>query len=146
MPTEPIRAVQRAPQRKRIYRSDDEFDLDLSKRPAGMAYAWKRVTLAGMEDRRNQVLAEMNGWTAVPAERHPELVGMRANKGESIIRGGQILMEQPAEYEKESRDLDKFEAKDHLETQIQRLGLQARRNGAKGINRTMDVVEAEIVQ
>lgn len=111
-----------------------------------MAYAWKRVTLAGMEDRRNQVLAEMNGWTAVPAERHPELVGMRANKGESIIRGGQILMEQPAEYEKESRDLDKFEAKDHLETQIQRLGLQARRNGAKGINRTMDVVEAEIVQ
>jgi hypothetical protein len=56
-----------------------------------------------------------------------------------------MLVEQPVEYAKESAELERFEARNHLETQIQRLGLQARRNGAKGISRTRDVIDAEVV-
>ena len=38
----------------------------------------------------------------VPANRHPELAGRNAKETEAIVRGGQMLMEQPKEYEKES--------------------------------------------
>lgn len=140
-----IRTPQRAPQRRMIYNGTNQFDFDKKKQPAHMAYKWLRVTLAGQEDQNNRVVAEMNGWNPVPANRHPELAGMRATETDSIVRGGLMLVEQPKEYEQEARELDNFEARNTLEEQIQRLGLQARRNGAKGIKRNMDVVDGEIV-
>lgn len=91
-------------------------------------------------------MAEMNGWTPVPANRHPELAGRNAKETEAIVRGGQMLMEQPKEYEKESREMENFEAKNSLEEQIQRLGLQARRNGARGIGRSLEAISGEIVE
>ncbi len=140
------RAIQRPPQRRVIFNSANKFDFDKSKIPSHMSYVWRRVTLAGQEDKENLVMAEMNGWTPVPANRHPELAGRNAKETEAIVRGGQMLMEQPKEYEKESRDMENFEAKNSLEEQIQRLGLQARRNGARGIGRSLDTIAGEIVE
>lgn len=140
-----VRAPQRAPQRRVIYNGTNRFDFDKTKIPPTMAYKWLRISLAGQEDPENKVMAEMNGWTPVPAQRHPELSGLSAKEGQAIIRGGLMLVEQPKEYEQESRDLDKFEAHNTLEEQIQRLGLQARRNGGRGIKRSMDMIEGEIV-
>lgn len=140
------RAIQRPPQRRVIFNSTNKFDFDKSKIPSHMSYVWRRVSLAGQEDKENLVMAEMNGWTPVPANRHPELAGRNAKETEAIVRGGQMLMEQPKEYEKESRDMETFEAKNSLEEQIQRLGLQARRNGARGVSRSIDTIAGEIVE
>ena len=69
------RPAQRMPQRlppRVVVTSLNEFDYDESKRPHDMTYKWVRVTLGGQEDPRNQILHDMNGWTPVPADRHPE--------------------------------------------------------------------------
>ncbi|HWG71255.1 MAG TPA: hypothetical protein VN692_17695 [Steroidobacteraceae bacterium] len=141
-----VRAEQRTPQRRMIFTGTNRFDVDMSKKPAGSAYKWLRSTIGGQEDPENLVMAEMNGWTPVPAERHPELAGLSAKKGSAIVRGGLMLVEQPAEYAKEAREMDQFQARHTVESQIQRLGLQARRNGAKGISRTNDVIGGEVVE
>ena len=144
MANEPARPAQRTPQRppqrRVIYSGSNRFDFDKSRVPQGMAYAWKRVSLAGQEDTEHQILCEMNQWTPVPGNRHPELTGSRGTEA-PIIRGGQMLMEQPAEWERESRALDEFTARTAVEEQVQRLGLASRRNGAgKGIKRSMEAV------
>lgn len=134
------RTSQRAPQRRVIYTGTNRFDFDKSRIPEGMTYAYKRVTCGGMEDTEHQVLCEMNGWTPVPGNRHPELTGSRGSEL-PIIRGGQMLMEQPTEWAEESRNLDNFTARHTLEEQVQRLGLAAKKSGAgRGIKRSMEVV------
>ena len=56
-----------------------------------------------------------------------------------------MLVELPKEYAEESQELEKFQAADVLHTQIQRLGAQARKNGARGISKTREVIN-EIVE
>lgn len=141
-----VRSPQRAPQRRMIYTGTNRFDFDRSRMPAHMEYVWRRVSVAEKPDTENAIMAEMNGWTPVPANRHPELAGHNATATQQIVRGGLMLMEQPKEYAQESREMDKFEAHNNLSEQIQRLGLEARRNGARGVKRTMEPVAAEIVE
>lgn len=146
-PVNQVRAEQRPPQRERIYDSINVFEYDARKTPHGYRYEWKRCKLAGMEDEDNMIMAEQNGWTPVPASRHPELAGQRRAQTEPnapIIRRGLMLMEQPEEWYRQSQTLDKFKADDNLESQIQRLGLQARRNGARGIARTRDQMDIQV--
>jgi hypothetical protein len=141
----PQRTPQRPPQRRHIYTGENRFNVDRSRIPPESAYAWKRVTIGGMEDTENQVMCEMNGWTPVPASRHPELMGTRVAPDAPIIRGGQMLMEQPKEWEKESRSIDEFAARQTLEEQVQRYGLAAKKSGARGISRSRDVI-AELIE
>lgn len=134
------RLQQRPPQRRVIYTGANRFEYDKTRVPQGMAYAWKRVTIGGMEDTEHAILCEMNGWTPVPGNRHPELTGSRGTD-QPIIRGGQMLMEQPAEWEQESRSIDEFTARHAVEEQVQRLGLSSKRQGAgKGVRRSMDAI------
>lgn len=141
------RAAQRPPMRRRvIFNNTNRFEVDLTKKPKHMAYKWLRVTLGGMEDPENQTIAELNGWTPVPADRHPELAGMSAKKDQAIIRGGQMLVELPIEYAKESDEIAQFEAKHTLEEQIQRFGLAAKRDGGRGISRSKEALPGEIVE
>ncbi len=79
-----------------------------------VAYAWKRVSCGGMEDTEHQVICEMNGWTPVPGSTIDLLVVTVAT-GRSFAAA--VLMEQPKEWEKESRSLDEFAAKQTLEEQ-----------------------------
>lgn len=134
-----LRTRQRAPQRRRIYTGENLFDLDQSRIPPGMAYTWKRVSLLGQEDKENQIIAEMNGWTPVPANRHPELAGKSGGEG-PIVRKGLMLMEQPKEWEEESRALQDFRAANTLEEQVQRMGKSAKREGGRGVKRTTEKV------
>lgn len=145
MPAPQNHLPQRQLQRRVLFTPGNRFDFDLSKKPDHVEYQWARVTLAGQEDKEHQIITEMNGWTPVPAERHPELSGRNAKPGEAIVRGGLMLVELPKEYAVESREMDKFAAKNLLETQIQRLGVQARKNGARGISRSKDVIN-EVVE
>jgi len=144
------RQQQRLPQRlppRQVFTPANRFDFDVNKIPPDMVYEWKRVTIGGKEDPENMILCEQNGWTPVPNERHPELVGARAPAGEAIVRGGQMLMQLPKQYKEEAVADEKFTAHHTVEEQIQRLGIQARQNGAKGIKRERRVaVEGEVVE
>lgn len=147
---EPNRArlgEQRPPQRHKIFNSLNIFDYDESKRPPGMTYGYKRCKIAGMEDEDNLILCEQNGWTPVPASRHPECAGMRRAKEEPnspIIKRGLMLMEIPTEWHDQSVEMDDFRAKNTLEEQVQRYGLQARREGAPGISRGRQSIDLPI--
>lgn len=144
-PRQPQRQTQRLPPRQ-VFTPANRFDFDERKIPADMVYEWKRVTLGGKEDPENMILCEQNGWEPVPSERHPELVGARAIAGSSIVRGGQMLMQLPKQYKQEAIADEKFVAHHTVEEQIQRLGLQAKQNGARGIKRTMDRIDGEVVE
>lgn len=137
------RAELRAPQRI-IRHAGNRFDVDLSKVPSGMVYAWRRKTVGGLDDKENMINCDLNGWRPVPADRHPELAGPSARAGEEIVRGGLLLMEQPAEWQAESREMDRFAAFNAVESQVQRLGLQARRDGISAkITRRQEKIDSE---
>ena len=141
-----VRSPQRLPQRRVIYTGANRFDFDKSKIPPNKEYVWRTFSVGGQEATEHQIMAEMNGWTPVPAQRHPELSGSRAKENDVIIRGGLMLMEIDKEYAMESRAEEKFNARNTLEEQIERLGLQARQNGVKGgAHRSMDTISGEIV-
>lgn len=124
------RSAQRTPQRRiTIATAGNRFDVDESRIPGGMTYAWRRKTIGGQEDIEHQIMLEANGWLPVPPERHPELSGSRFVKGEEIVRGGLCLMEQPKEITEEAIALDRFAAGHAVTSQLQRLNLIGRKRG-----------------
>jgi hypothetical protein len=72
----------------------DDFYINPSKVPDGWTYEWKRKTIYGQEDPAYEVQLARNGWTPVPASRHPEMMP-KSGGHQTIIRKGQILMERP---------------------------------------------------
>lgn len=132
------RSEQRVPQRLVLRTGSNRFEFDRSMIPSGQTYEWKRKSVFGQEDHENLVNLEQNGWTPVPADRHPELSGRRAIAGAEICRGGLILMERPNEITEEARELDNFAAKHQVAAQVQRLGLEGKRVAGKGIKTSYD--------
>lgn len=144
MPRIAQRAVQRAPQRVHIRTAANRYDLDMSRKPDGMDYAWKRATLMGQEDTENLVNTEANGWTPVPVERHPEVTGSRHYKGSEIKIGGLVLYERPIETSEEARELDSFAAQQQVAAQLQRLKIAGHRAGGRGVKREVVRIENAI--
>jgi hypothetical protein len=66
-------------------------------------YEWKRETIMNQEDRSNMAECLRTGWTAVPVERHPEM--MQAGAVGAIRKKGMILMERPKEINDEVKQL-----------------------------------------
>lgn len=117
----------RIPQRERQRRSttagaDKRFYIDPSVIPEGFDYNWKRITCKGEQDTEHQIDLAENGWTPVPAERHRDKAGQKAEAGSMIIRGGLVLMERPTSITEEAQEEDETKAKDQLRTQFARLG------------------------
>ena len=132
------RPTQRPPQRRMVYTAENRFKYDESRVPPGMTYQWKRISLAGQEDTENLVMMEMNGWEPVPGSRHPELMGQKATADTRIIRGGQMLVQQPTEWAQEARAMDEFEARHTLEQSIAKYHGAAKRSGGRGVSRNID--------
>lgn len=130
--SEPVstRAEHRAPQRATLRTAENRYYVDMDKIPVGMTYEWKRMTVAGKDDEEHQINVEANGWTYVPADRHPELAGMRAKTGAQILRGGLALMERPKELTTESRNMDSQRASEQVNVQFARLSGGAKQAGA----------------
>lgn len=140
----PNRLPQRLPPRPKHYTAANIFDYDESRKPAGFQYQWVAVTVAGQET-RNSIVAEMNGWKPVPAERHPELAGPRATAGGEIVVGGQRLMEIPMQYYQEDKEAEEFSARYAVESQVQRLGMASKKDGVKQpFKRSMDPIQEEV--
>lgn len=135
---EPTTAVQRAPLREtprdraarraaelREHRGSmdegtDEFWIDKEMIPDGWDYEWKRKTLLGAEDPAYQVQLARNGWEAVPADRHPEMMPSAGNYA-VIERKGMILMERPKEITDEVRNADLRRARQQVRQKEEQL-------------------------
>ena len=119
------RSDQRAPMRPRgfvIRTAANRFDVDRSAIPEGYTWEWKRLTIAGMEDKEHQANLSLNGWEAVPIESVPEsMKGLRAQSEGFFERGGQVLMQRPAEITEEVQDYYDFEAKQQIANMLQKL-------------------------
>ena len=83
----------------------DEFFVEPGIIPDGWTYEWKTKTILGAEDPAHQVKLARDGWEAVPANRHPEMMPA-GYKGVEITRKGMILMERPMEITEEVRQLE----------------------------------------
>lgn len=133
------RSEQRVQQRPLVIRTgSNRFEFDRDVIPDGMDYEWKRKSMFGAEDIENMINLDQNGWSPVPADRHPELMGRRAVVGGEIVRGGLMLMERPVEITEEARELDTFAARSQVAQQVQRLGLEGKRAAGKGIKTSYD--------
>ena len=71
----------------------DRFYVDPHIIPDGWSYEWKRKTIWGKEDPAHEVELARQGWEAVPASRHPQM--MPKGNWQTIERDGMILMERP---------------------------------------------------
>ena len=71
----------------------DRFWVDPHIIPDGWSYEWKRKTIWGKEDPAHEVELARQGWEAVPATRHPQM--MPKGNWQTIERDGMILMERP---------------------------------------------------
>lgn len=83
----------------------DEFYVPNDMVPDGWTYEWKRHTVFGQEDPAYQVQLAREGWTPVPAARHPQLMPAGQAEG-AILRKGMVLMECPSEIIEERRSIE----------------------------------------
>lgn len=109
-----------------IRTAENRFDIPLDEIPEGMDYGWKVKTVNGQEAKEAMINWRLNGWTPVPAGRHPGFSGEPADSTAQIERGGQILCERPVELSQQSRDMDRAKAKDQVQSQMDRLAGRAR--------------------
>lgn len=126
------RSEQRAPQRPvstMVRTGENRFTHDVTLQPPNITYEWKRVSIWNRPDEEHQINMRNNGWTPVPANRHPELSGMTANRDGVIVRGGQMLMERAKELTDQSRLADKNRAQEQVLTQLHRVGHESRQRG-----------------
>lgn len=129
------RKPERAPTRIVIRTAENRFDIALDEIPPGMDYGWKVRTVNGKEDREAQINWKLNGWTPVPAGRHPGFTGEPTDSNAEIERGGLILCERPIELTKESAGMDKQKAADQVRTQMDRLAGRARQTGTERVTK-----------
>lgn len=123
------RAEQRPSQQRMVRTGENRFTHDTSLQPTNVTYEWKRVSIWGKPDEEHQINMRNNGWTPVPANRHPELSLLTPSKDGVIVRGGQMLMERPKELTAQARLEDKTRAQEQVMTQLQRVGHESRQRG-----------------
>ncbi len=132
------RRTTREPQRIVIRTAENRFgdmDTDFAARPDGMDYQWKVKTVNGKEAAEAMLAWKLNGWTPVPAGRHPAFTGEPVDSQAAIERGGQILCERAMEISKEARAMDNAKAKDQVQSQMDRLAGRARQTGTERVTK-----------
>lgn len=107
---QPERVMQRAPERstdrveeRRLSRpsqswltSDGQFSLDMAAVPKGFVMEWKRHTLLGQQDTKNQVTIRQYHWEPVPHKMQPHILGhLCKNDDEHIVVDGLGLYMRP---------------------------------------------------
>jgi len=81
--------------------------------PDGWSYEWKRKSSMNMDDISHMNHVRRTGWTAVPVERHPEMMQVGAEG--SIERKGMLLMERPEEITEDMRARDSRAARQQVQ-------------------------------
>ena len=113
---------------------DPEDQYAAPEPPDGFEYEWKRKTIYGQEDPTYAVELIRQGWEAVPLSRHREMMP-HGWAGETIERGGNVLMERPKVLCERSRLRDKQKTAQELREKEIQLGVAPRgqfdRNSAR---------------
>ena len=110
--------------------TNDIFHIPDELIPKGWSYQWCAVSVVGNTEilmDQNLMMAE-NGWRPVPADRHTGRF-MPAGHTGSIIRGGQMLMERPAQLCDEARAEDVRNAKQLISDRNDALKLSGVKKG-----------------
>lgn len=98
----------------------DEYYIPKGEVPDGWTYEWKRNTVYGMADPAYDVQLAKNGWTPVPAARHPDMMPAGWS-GNTITRKGQILMERPQVITDMVEAANRRRAQDQVRVKVQQL-------------------------
>lgn len=120
------RATERKPVRIVIRTPANRFEIPLEEIPEDMTYGWKVKYVRGALAREKIIEWKQNGWTEVPAGRHPDFTLAPKDSTEEIERGGLVLCEQPKEITKVAKEMDRQAAIDQVQTQLDRLEGRAR--------------------
>jgi hypothetical protein len=118
------RAAARATEILEHYGKSDRDEGDLfwaPPPPDGWSYEWKRAELLGKSDSAYDVSVALGGWTAVPAERHPEMMP-RSWAGGTIDRYGQRLHERPVVITDKAKDRERQRAREQIGDKEAQLG------------------------
>jgi hypothetical protein len=109
-----------------------EFHVDASSIPHGWHYEWRRDTVLNQRDPSYLVSLAKAGWRAVPRHRHPEMMPSDW-PGDTIVRGGTILMEIPKVVAEQRKSEALREARSELENKLAQInGVNPRdRSGAQ---------------
>lgn len=99
----------------------DRFYIPENLIPEGWSYEWKAQTTMGQENTAHMMHMAENGWTPVPASRHPGYFMPEGYEG-PVVRDGNILMERPVELTNEARQEDIDAANALMNYQRQQLG------------------------
>ncbi len=94
-----------------------EFHVDASVIPFGWHYEWRRDTVLNQRDPSYLVSLAKAGWRAVPRHRHPEMMPPDW-PGDTIVRGGTILMEIPKTIADQRKDEALREARSELDAKL----------------------------
>jgi len=133
----PERGVERATERReerRLERPDNRrltddgrFSIDLNRVPEGYVMEFKRHTIMGMEDKRNQVLIRQYHWQPVPHKLQPHILGhLCKNEDEHIIVDGCGLYMRPKYLNQDAAEEHRRETDFMLSQQLQSLRLQSK--------------------
>lgn len=106
---------------RRTTNASDPFWIDPTMIEKGWTYEWKRHSTLNQEDPGYAAELAQNGWTPVPAERHPGYF-MPADYTGAVIRRGLILMERPETLTQEARDEERAAARGAIASQQQLFG------------------------
>lgn len=139
----PIRSTMRPTSRLRIRTAANRFgDEGELIAPEGYTYEWKVMKVHGETAVEHITNWKLNGWTEVPAGRHPDFTNASPDSTEAIIRGGQVLCERPAELTAEAKAMEKKVADDQVNSQLERLALRAKATQSERGTRIKRTVEA----
>lgn len=119
------RPVQRL-QRPGHATSESRFAVDLNKLPRDMDVNWKRVSVFGLEDKRNQIICAQNHWQPVTHEMQPHILGHLGKPGQPIIVDGQMLMIRPKYLSEEAEKERNQETDYQTQQQLQSLRLASK--------------------
>jgi hypothetical protein len=99
----------------------DRFYVDPNSIPDGWTYNWKRFSSFELQDSANMIRVKREGWEAVPASRHPEMMPQGEPDNGMIMRDGLVLMECPTEIVRERQAIDLKRARDQVRYKEQQL-------------------------
>lgn len=99
----------------------DRFYVDPDSIPDGWTYNWKRFSSFEQQDTANQIKVKREGWTVVPAGRHPDMMPQGSDVNDMIIRDGMVLMECPTEIVNERHAIDLRRARQQVMYKEQQL-------------------------
>lgn len=98
----------------------DEFYIPPDIVPEGWEYQWKTHSILNQEQGTYLMQLTREGWTPVPASRHPEMMHKGAGS-DPIMRKGMILMECPKEIVEERRHQQVLAARNQVRFKEQQL-------------------------